>query len=159
MTRPAYLNAFVRSSLDITLLRLSLIVIFIGFGYTKWFAYEAQALIPLIDNSPLLSWMHPAFGIQGASYALGVAEWAIGAALLIGFWQPRWAVAGALGSAITYLTTLTLILSTPGGWESSAGGFPAMGSSTSFLIKDAVLLAASVVLLKHDLQRTCPTTA
>ncbi|MNF90583.1 hypothetical protein D3C84_731530 [compost metagenome] len=68
-------------------------------------------------------------------------------------------MAGAIGSAITYLTTLTLILSTPGGWESSAGGFPAMGSSTSFLIKDAVLLAASVVLLKHDLQRTCPTTA
>ncbi|MGH8380883.1 YkgB family protein [Pseudomonas sp.] len=158
MTRPAYLDAFVRSSLDITLLRLSLIVIFIGFGYTKWFAYEAQALIPLIDSSPLLSWMHPAFGIQGASYALGVAEWAIGTALLTGFWHPRWAVAGALGSAITYLTTLTLILTTPGGWENSAGGFPAMGGATSFLIKDAVLLAASVVLLKHDLQRTDPTT-
>jgi len=159
MPRLAYLNRFVRSSLDIHLVRLSLILIFIGFGYTKWFAYEAQALIPLIGNSPLLSWMHSAFGIRGASYALGVAEWAIGAALLIGFWLPRWAVAGALGSAITYLTTLTLILTTPGAWESSAGGFPAMAGATSFLIKDAVLLAASVVLLKHDLRRTCPTSA
>lgn len=159
MTRPAFIDTFVRSSFDIQLVRLSLILIFIGFGYAKWFAYEAQALIPLIDNSPLLSWLHPAFGIQGASYALGVAEWAIAAALIIGYLHPRWAVAGALGSVITYLTTLTLILTTPGGWENSAGGFPAMGGATSFLIKDAVLLAASVVLLKHDLQRTCPATA
>ncbi|MNC77591.1 hypothetical protein D3C75_1295760 [compost metagenome] len=74
---------------------------------------------------------------------------------MIGIWRPHWAIAGALGSVITYLTTLTLIVSTPGGWESSAGGFPAMGGSTSFLIKDAVLLAASVALLKHDLQRPC----
>lgn len=159
MTHSTYLNTFVRSSFDIQLVRWSLIVIFIGFGYTKWFDYEAQALIPLIGNSPLLSWLHTAFGIQGASYALGVAEWAIGAALLIGIWSPTWAVAAAFGSALTYLTTLTLILTTPGAWENSAGGFPAMGGATSFLIKDAVLLAASVVLLKHDLRRTCPTLA
>lgn len=155
MTRPAFLNTFIQSSLDIHLLRLSLILIFFGFGYTKWFDYEAQALIPLIDNSPLLSWLHPVFGVHGASYALGVAEWAIGAALLIGIWQPRIAVFGALGSAATYMTTLTLILTTPGAWEASAGGFPAMGSATSFLIKDAVLLTASIALLKYDLKRSC----
>ncbi|WP_433886565.1 YkgB family protein [Pseudomonas vranovensis] len=159
MTRPTYLDRFIRSSLDIQLLRWSLILIFFGFGYAKWFDYEAQALIPLIDNSPLLSWLHLAFGIHGASYALGVAEWAIGTALLAGIWQPRLAVIGALGSVLTYATTLTLIVTTPGGWENSAGGFPAMGGATSFLIKDAVLLAASVALLKHDLQRYSPTPA
>lgn len=158
MTRPAYLDAFVRSSLDIHLLRISLILIFLGFGYAKWFTYEALALIPLIEHSPLLSWLHPAFGVQGASYALGVAEWTIAAALLAGIRWPRWAVAGALGSVVTYLTTLSLILTTPGGWENSAGGFPAMGGATSFLFKDATLLAASVALLKHDLQRIAPNT-
>ncbi|MCY1390268.1 Inner membrane protein YkgB [compost metagenome] len=146
---------FIRSSLDIHLLRGSLILIFLLFGYSKWFEYEAQGLLPLLSHSVLLGWMHSVFGISGASYALGVAEWAIGACLVIGIWRPHWAIAGALGSVITYLTTLTLIVSTPGGWESSAGGFPAMGGSTSFLIKDAVLLAASVALLKHDLQRPC----
>lgn len=153
MTRSPFVDNFLRSSLDAHLLRFSLVLIFFAFGYTKWFDYEAQGLVKLIGNSPILSWMHSAFGIHGASYALGGAEWAIGLVLLIGFWRPRWAVAGALGSAATYLTTLTLIPSTPGAWESSAGGFPAMGGSTSFLIKDAVLLAASVALLKWDLRR------
>lgn len=154
MTRPALLDTFLHSSLDIQLLRLSLVLIFFLFGYAKWFDYEAQALVPLLENSPLLSWLYPAFGIHGASYALGTAEWSIGAALLIGIWHPRLAALGALGSVATYLTTLTLVLSTPGGWEASAGGFPAIGGATPFLIKDAVLLAASVVVFKHDLQRS-----
>jgi len=159
MIRPAFLNSFLRASLDILLLRISLILIFFFFGYAKWFDYEAQALIPLLEHSPLLSWLHSAFGIHGASYALGTMEWTIGAALLIGIWQPRIAVLGALGSMGTYLATLTLILSTPGGWEASAGGFPAIGGATPFLMKDVVLLAASVVLFKHDLKRTCPACA
>lgn len=159
MTCPAFVKTLTRSSLDIQLLRVSLILIFFGFGYTKWFDYEAHALIPLIGNSPLLSWLHAVFGIHGASYALGVAEWAIGAALLMGIGQPHVGVIGALGSMITYLATLTLILSTPGAWEASAGGFPAMSGATSFLIKDVVLLAASVVLLKHDLKHSCTALA
>ena len=57
----------------------------------------------------------------------------------------------AAASCVTYLTTLTLIFTTPNNWEASAGGFPAMGGATSFLIKDAVLLAGSVLLLKSDL--------
>ncbi|MBJ2247490.1 DUF417 family protein [Pseudomonas haemolytica] len=31
--------------------------------------YEAQGLIPLISNSPLLSWMHGVFGTQGTGLA------------------------------------------------------------------------------------------
>ena len=33
--------------------------------------------------------MHPVFGIQGASYALGMAELLIGVGLIIGAWLPR----------------------------------------------------------------------
>ncbi|MRJ19785.1 hypothetical protein FRT60_05405 [Pseudomonas haemolytica] len=29
--------------------------------------YDAQGLVPLISNSPLLSWMHGVFGTQGTS--------------------------------------------------------------------------------------------
>ncbi len=53
---------FQRSNGDVIFMRAALVVIFAAFGYAKWFDYEAQGLVPLIGNSPLLSWMHQAFG-------------------------------------------------------------------------------------------------
>lgn len=150
---PSALAGLLRSDIEIKFTRWALVVIFSLFGYAKWFPYEAQALQPLIGNSPILGWMHTVFGVQGASYALGVAEWSIGLGLVLGAWFARISVLASAGSVATYLTTLTLIFSTPGAWEASAGGFPAMGGATGFLLKDVVLLAASLVLLKHSLLR------
>lgn len=151
---PSYIySRLLRQSFDVEFMRWALVLIFLMFGYTKWFDYEAQALIPLISNSPLLSWMYGVFGTQGASYALGGAEWAIGLGLAIGAWSPRITLIAAAASSLTYLTTASLLLTTPGGWEASAGGFPAMGGATSFLIKDLVLMAGSLVLLKNAAQQ------
>ncbi|MFL1502702.1 MULTISPECIES: YkgB family protein [unclassified Pseudomonas] len=146
-------SRFLRQPFEVEFMRWVLVLIFLMFGYTKWFDYEAQALIPLISNSPLLSWMYGVFGIQGASYALGTAEWAIGLSLAIGAWSSRVTLIAAAASSVTYLTTASLLLTTPGGWEASAGGFPAMGGATSFLIKDLVLMAGSLVLLKNAAQQ------
>jgi uncharacterized membrane protein YkgB len=41
----------------------------------------------------------------------------------------------------------------PDGWAASVGGFPAMTDNITFLMKDVVLLAASLYLLKQDLIR------
>jgi uncharacterized membrane protein YkgB len=46
----------------------------------------------------------------------------------------------------------------PGAWAASAGGFPAMTGTGAFLMKDVVLLAASVYLLKQDLLRLSLST-
>jgi uncharacterized membrane protein YkgB len=35
--------------LDYHLVRASMVIIFLFFGYQKWFEYEAQALIPYIS--------------------------------------------------------------------------------------------------------------
>ena len=53
-----------KEDLDYHLVRASMVIIFLFFGYQKWFAYEAQGLIPFISNGPLISWMYPVFGIQ-----------------------------------------------------------------------------------------------
>jgi uncharacterized membrane protein YkgB len=74
-----------KKDLDYHLIRASMIVIFLFFGYQKWFNYEAQALIPYIGNGPVLSWMYPFSGIRGATYFLGVTEWLFGGALAPGF--------------------------------------------------------------------------
>lgn len=144
---------FFRGDLDYHLVRASMVIIFLFFGYQKWFEYEAQVLIPFIENGPLISWMYPVFGIRGASWFLGVAEWLFGALLLAGYWNKPLGMLGALGSTVTYLMTVTIIPFMPDGWAASAGGFPAMTGNIPFLMKDVVLLAASVYLLKQDLTR------
>jgi uncharacterized membrane protein YkgB len=55
-----------KEDLDYHLVRASMVVIFLFFGYQKWFDYEAQAPIPYISHGPLISWMYPVFGIRGA---------------------------------------------------------------------------------------------
>jgi uncharacterized membrane protein YkgB len=91
--------------------------------------------------------MYPVFGIRGASWFLGVAEWSFGALLLLGFWDKRLGILGAAGSTVTFVMTVTIIPFMPNGWTESAGGFPAMTGNVPFLVKDVVLLAASLYLL------------
>jgi uncharacterized membrane protein YkgB len=93
------------------------------------------------------------FGIRGASWFLGVSEWLFGALLFLGFWDKRLGLLGAAGSTVTFVMTVTIIPFMPNGWATSAGGFPAMTGNVPFLMKDVVLLAASLYLLKQDLVR------
>jgi len=142
-----------RGDVDYHLIRASMVIIFLFFGYQKWFQYEAQGLIPYISHGPLIFWMYPAFGIRGATYFLGVAEWLFGALLFLGFWNKTLGVLGALASCFSFVATVTIIPFIPDGWAASAGGFPAMTERVAFLMKDLVLFAASFHLLKQDLVR------
>lgn len=142
-----------KEDLDYNLIRASMVIIFLFFGYQKWFEYEAQVLIPYISNGPLISWMYPVFGVRGASWFLGVAEWSFGALLFLGFWNKKLGVLGAAGSCFSFIATVTIIPFMPNGWAASAGGFPAMTGNVPFLMKDVVLFAASVYLLKQDVVR------
>jgi uncharacterized membrane protein YkgB len=149
-----------KSDLDLHLVRGSMVVIFLLFGYQKWFEYEAQGLIPFITYGPLTSWMYPVFGLHGATYFLGVAEWLTAALLIWGYWNARAGAIGALISVATFITTVTIIPFVPyaEAWDAAAG-FPAMHGMVAFLMKDVVLLAVSFYLLKKDLVRAArPTT-
>src|SRR5258708_24168592 len=140
-----------QSELDYHFLRASMVLIFLFFGYQKWWEYEAQALIPYISNGPLIFWMYRVFGIRGATWFLGVSEWLFGELLFWGFWNKKAGVLGALGGCASFVSTTTIIPFFPYGWAASAGGFPAMNENVAFLMKDFVLLAVSFYLLKRDL--------
>ncbi len=152
-------SGLLKGDLDYHLVRASMVLIFLLFGYQKWFDYEAQGLIPFISNGPLTSWMYPVFGIRGASWFLGVSEWLIAALLFWGFWNKKAAILGAVGSIGTFITTVTIIPFMPDGWAASAGGFPAMTGNVPFLMKDVVLFAASFYLLKQDVVRASLSAA
>ena len=145
-------SRLLKGNLDHHLIRTSMVIVFLLFGYQKWFEYEAQVLIPYISNGPLIFWLYPAFGVRGASWFLGVSEWLFGALLFLGFWDKRLGILGAIGSTFTFVATVTIIPFMPNGWDPAAG-FPAMAGNVPFLMKDFVLLAASIYLLKQDLVR------
>lgn len=142
-----------KEDLDYHLVRASMVIIFLFFGYQKWFEYEAQALIPYISHGPLIFWMYPVFGVRGATYFLGVSEWVFGALLFAGFWNKKLGILGALGAVFSFISTSTIIPFMPDGWAVSAGGFPAMTEHVAFLMKDILLLTASFYLLKQDVAR------
>jgi uncharacterized membrane protein YkgB len=141
-----------KGDLDYHFVRASMVLIFLLFGYQKWFEYEAETLIPFIKNGPLIFWMYPVFGIRGASWFLGGSEWLFAALLFWGFWNKKAGILGALGCCFAMIGTVTIIPFMPDGWDAAAG-FPAMKGNVAFLMKDVVLLAASVYLLKQDVVR------
>jgi uncharacterized membrane protein YkgB len=159
LSRVVARSGLLKGDLDYHFIYASMVVIFLLFGYQKWFEYEAHVLIPFISNGPLISWMYPVFGVRGASIFLGVTEWAICLLLVWGMWNRTAGVLGALGSCATFVATVTIIPFMPDGWDEVAGGFPAMTNNIPFLVKDVALLAASFYLLRQIVVRAGGTGA
>jgi uncharacterized membrane protein YkgB len=110
------------------LARYGLVVIVGWIGLMKFTAYEAEGIRPFVANSPLMSWVYGLMSVQAFSALCGGVEVAI--ALLI-VARPFWPRASALGSALAvgmFLTTLSFLVTTPGVWEPSLGGFPALSA-------------------------------
>src|SRR5262249_38966682 len=111
----------------------------------KFTAYEAEGIRLYVTNSPLLSWVYGFLSVRGFSAVLGVVEVTVASLVAARPFSPR---ASALGSALAvgmFLTTLSFLFTTPGVWEPSAGGFPALsGKPGQFLIKDVALLGISL---------------
>jgi uncharacterized membrane protein YkgB len=129
----------------------SLAIIYFWFGGMKFTAYEAQGLVPLVENSPILSWMYEIFSVRGFSTFLGFVELSIGLLIAGRIFSPTFSAIGGFLSAGLFITTLSFMTSTPGAFEPSLG-FPAISIAPGqFLLKDVGLLAASVFILGHSL--------
>ena len=127
------------------LARYGLVVVVAWISLMKFTAYEAEGIRPFVANSPLMSWVYGFLSVRGFSAVLGAVE--VATALLIAArpFAPR---ASALGSALAvgmFLTTLSFLVTTPGVWEPSLGGFPALSALPGqFLIKDLALLGIAL---------------
>ncbi|HET6161161.1 MAG TPA: DUF417 family protein [Dongiaceae bacterium] len=130
---------------------VSLAVIYFWFGGMKFTAYEAEGLVPLVENSPLVSWMYDIFSVRGFSTFLGFVKLTIGFLIAGRILSPALSAIGGLLSAGLFITTLSFMISTPGTFEPSLG-FPAISVAPGqFLLKDIGLLAGSVFVLGHSL--------
>jgi reactive chlorine resistance protein C len=128
--------------------RYGLVLVLLWIGGMKFTAYEAEGISGFVTNSPLMSWVYSVFSIRGFSSLLGVTEIVIGLLIAARPLSVRAALVGSALAVVMFLTTLSFLLTTPGVWEASVGGFPALSVVPGqFLIKDVVLLGASLWML------------
>jgi len=108
---------------DYHLIRASMVLILIFFGYQKWFPYEAQALIPYISHGPLIFWMYPVFGRSRRNVFLGSFGMAVWGAVICRILEQEIGILGALGSCASMIATSTIIPFMPDGWLRLPAGF------------------------------------
>jgi uncharacterized membrane protein YkgB len=130
--------------------RAGLVLVLGWIGAMKFTAYEAAGIKPLIETSPLMSWMYRLGSEQAVSNFIGAVE--ILAALLIAarFLSPKLSLVGGAMAIGTFATTITFLFTLPG-WEASLGGFPVLSGSGGFLLKDVILLGAAVWVFGESL--------
>jgi len=124
------------------LLRYALVFLMLLWGSFKFFDFEAQAIRPLAENSPLTGWLYPLLGVRGTSALFGTVQ--VPAALLIAAyrWWPRASAVASLVAVGMLLTTLSFLVTTPAA---------ELGPFQGFLMKDAVLLGAALYTASESL--------
>lgn len=133
------------------LLRYGLVLVLGWIGAMKFTAYEAEGIKGLVETSPLMSWMYKFLSLQAASNVIGVVELTAAALIASKPIATRLSAVGSVLAVFTFLATLTFLFTLPG-WEKSLGGFPALSGSGGFLLKDVILLGASLWTLGDSLE-------
>lgn len=135
------------------ILRYGLAAILLYFGVFKFHPVEAEAIRPLVANSPLMGWMYAVLSVQGVSTVIGIGEIIVAGLLLARPWSPRASAIGGAGAVVIFITTLSFLFTTPGAWAMIPGWpIPMPGAAGSFLIKDLFLLGAAVWITGESLR-------
>jgi uncharacterized membrane protein YkgB len=126
-------------------LRYGLVVILLYFGAFKFTEIEAQGIEPLVRHSPFFGWSYAVASVRTVSAVIGVAEIATAIAIALRAWSPRACVLGSLGAVVTFLVTLSFLLTTPGIWIAVPGFvLPMTNEMGAFVLKDVFLLGAAL---------------
>ena len=174
--RRLYIKAASLDRFGMGMLRLGLVIVLVWIGGLKFASYEADGIVPLVANSPLMSflYLHPApeyrehvnkegqvvpanqewnesNGTYPVSYGLGVII--VSPGILIALY-PIWPQASAVGSSLLVLmalTTLSFLVTTPEAWVPALGdphhGFPYLSGAGRLIVKDCIMLGAAVLTM------------
>lgn len=124
-------------------LRYGLVVLILWYGLYKFTPTEANAIEPLIRNSPLLSWMYRVTEVMGASRAIGALEVIIAIMIAVRPWYRTVSALGSIAAIGMFLTTLSFLVTTPGMFKPVDGVVVPHGGG-GFVIKDLLLLGAAM---------------
>lgn len=126
------------------LVRYVLAATLLWVGFLKFQPYEAMAIQPLVENSPLLSWLYGPFSVEGLGTALGIFEIVLALLIVSRPFAPMASAIGSLGSLLIFAITVTFLFTTPGVWQEGLG-FPYLSPMPGqFLAKDLLFVAVSL---------------
>lgn len=140
--------------LSVLVMWFGLALVLVWIGGMKFTLVEAEGIDPLIRSHFAFAWMTSFLDVQGVSYVIGVIE-LLTVAALCGYWfNPRLFMVGLGLSAITFVLTLTFLVSFAPSWSTDLGGFPALSRTGHFLLKDLGLLAVCFALAAETRERS-----
>lgn len=141
------LSAWVSDSdLPFLVLSIGMAVMLLWAGAYKMTAPGAEGIIPLVSNSPLISWHFKLFGAYVGSDIIGLTEVIAALLILTGYFKPALGIVGGLIASVMFFTTSTMLLSTPA-TTVSVHGVRYMNFLGLFLFKDVISLGASFLLI------------
>ena len=132
-------------------LRNGLALNLVWIGLLKFEDFEVENIRPLTSSSPPFAWLLRRLGEQRLARVLGVSEIVMGSAIAAKPVAPRVSAIGSLGAVGTFLTTLSFLATTPEAWQGGRG-VPKLSLAGQFLLKDTVLLGASLLTAAESLQ-------
>jgi uncharacterized membrane protein YkgB len=127
---------------------IGMIVMLLWAGAYKMTAPGAEGIVPLVSNSPLVSWQFKLFGTYVGSDLIGLTEWMAAILFMAGYLKPKAGVIGGFIATLMFFTTSTMIITTPD-TTSLVHGMRYMSFLGLFLFKDVIALGASLYLISY----------
>jgi uncharacterized membrane protein YkgB len=127
---------------------IGMIVMLFWAGSFKMTVPGAEGIIPLVSNSPLISWHFKVFGPFVGSDIIGATEWVAAVLMIIGYFKPKAGILGGCVAVVMFFTTSTMLISTPG-TTINVHGMRYMNLLGLFLYKDVIALGVSFYLIAH----------
>lgn len=180
--RSIYLRAAALDRFGMGMLRLGLVLVLVWIGGLKFVPYEADSIVPLVANSPLMSFFyhHPApqyrpyMNKEGEfipahrqwhetnntypfAWGLGIVIVSIGLLIALDPVMPQVAAFGSFLLILMACTTLSFLVTTPEAWVPNLGdgahGFPYLSGVGRLVVKDAIMLGGAFVTLADSAKK------
>lgn len=132
-------------------LRSALATNLLWIGALKFKQYEVDNIEPLVSSSPLFSRFRHKLGAQKLARLIGVTELAVGSLIAAKPLAPKASAIGSFAAAGSFLATLSFLATTPGARQELSGRL-SLSTVGQFLLKDTVLLGASLLTAAESLQ-------
>ncbi|MFL6051613.1 MAG: YkgB family protein [Actinoallomurus sp.] len=138
-------------TVGLSTVRYGLALNLLWIGRLKFEDYEVENIRPLITSSPLFSRLVAKFGEHKLARLIGVTEIVVGSLIAAKQLAPRASALGSVAAAGMFATTLSFLATTPEAWQERHGE-PKLSPAGQFLVKDIVLLGASLLTAAESLQ-------
>src|SRR5277367_3165181 len=125
-----------------------MIVMLLWAGAYKMTAPGAEGIVPLVSNSPLISWHFKLFGPYIGSDLIGLTEWLAAILIIAGYFRPKAGIIGGIITTVMFFTTSTMLITTPGA-TISYHGMRYMNNLGLFLFKDVISFGVSFYLISY----------